>query len=343
MTYPAPSSRRRMIGFGAACLFGVSTLAITASVAAAAEPGDKDSKEIRIESDSLLISGDATDRQIVLLGDPMAKVLPVPDEPPEVAELTRQIELDVAELTGPDVLGPIIAFHEGEDWEELAALGEELGQLHAGMYDETIEETVMEKDGKRVVKRVIVGGKDMTPEQREAFEAKIEAKAAALEAKMAAREAAIGDHEKAIEHKMERIEKRIEANSEEIERIMEERFGADFEAKVEAQAELIEYLVESCEDAELNKGETRIIERADTQGEVFRLACIEGDRANLKAAATLAAVDSHPGITAAEKAAFKAAAEGQKRKHVMVIRGDKSEMAEPPAPPAPPEAPLKGE
>ena len=338
MTYPAPSSRRRMIGFGAACLFGVSTLAITASVAAAAEPGNDDSHEIRIESDSLLISSDAADRQIVLLGDPMAKVLPVPDEPPEVAELTRQIELDVAELTGPDVLGPIIEWHDSEDWEELAALGEELGQLHAGMYDETIEETVTEKDGKRVVKRVIVGGKDMTPEQREAFEAKIEAKAAALEAKMAAREIAIGDHEKAVEHKMELIEKRIEANSEEIERIMEERFGADFEAKVEAQAELIEYLVETCEDAELNRGETRIIERADAQGEVFRLACVEGGRTNLKAASTFAAVDSHPGITSAEKAAFKAAAEGQKRKHVMVIRGDSSEAPVAPAPPAPPAA-----
>ena len=36
--------------------------------------------------------------------------------------------------------------------------------------------------------------------------------------------------------------------------------------------------------------------------------------------------------------AFKAAAEGQKRKHVMVIRGDLSEAPVAPAPPAPPAA-----
>lgn len=56
----------------------------------------------------------------------------------------------------------------------------------------------------------------------------------------------------------------------------------------------------------------------------------------------MAAVGSYPGITEAEKAAFRAAAKGEKRKHVVVIRGDKSETAEPPQPPAPPEAPLKG-
>ena len=342
MTYPAPSSRRRMIGFGAACLFGVSTLAITASVAAAGEPSDKESREIRIESNTLWLDGEAADRQIVMLGDPMAKVMPHPPEPPEVAELSRQIELDVAELTGPEGLGPIIAFHESEDWEELAALGEELSNLHSGMYGETVEETVTDENGKRIVKRRVIRAEDMTEEQREALEAKIEAKAAALEAKMKAREAAIGDHEKAVDQKVRLLEKRIEARTGEIERIMEERYGADFEAKVEAQAELIETLVDGCRDADLKTGETRIIERADAQGEVFRLACVEGSRENLHTEKAMAAVGSYPGITEAEKAAFRAAAKGEKRKHVVVIRGDKSETAEPPQPPAPPEAPLKG-
>lgn len=339
MTYPAPSSRRRMIGFGAACLFGVSTLAITASVAVAGEPEETETHEIRVESDTLLITSEKTDRQIVMLGDPMAKVIPVPDEPPEVAELHRQIELDVAELMGPDVLGPVIEMHESADWEEFGRLGEELGQLHASLDNEIVEETVTEENGKRIVKRRVINGTEMTEAEREVMVAKIEAKAAELEARMEAREAAIGDHEKAIDHKVKLLEQRIEARSGEIERIIEERFGADFEAKIEAQAELIEYLVESCEDAELNTGETRIIERADAQGEVFRLACVEGGRTNLKAASTLAVVDSHPGITSAEKAAFKAAAEGQKRKHVMVIRGDSSEAPVAPAPPAPPAAP----
>ncbi|MEX1249908.1 MAG: hypothetical protein WEA77_01755 [Hyphomonas sp.] len=198
-----------------------------------------------------------------------------------------------------------------------------------------------EEDGKRIVKRKVISARDMTPEQPEALGAEIEAKAAKLEARMAEREIAIGAHEKAIEHKMERLEKRIKMNSEGTERIMEERIGADFEAKVEAQAELIEYLVESWEDAKLNKGETRIIERADAQGEVFRLACVEGSRGNLKSGPALAAVGKYPGITEAGKAAFREADKGHKRKQVMVIRGDKSEAPEAPQPPLPPQAPLK--
>jgi hypothetical protein len=124
---------------------------------------------------------------------------------------------------------------------------------------------------------------------------------------------------------------------------MEARFGPAFEAKVEAQAGVIEALMESCKDAELAAGETRILEQADPDGEVFRLACVEGNRDRLKAAETLAAIGSHPGITAAEKAAFNAAAAGERRKQVMVIRTDASEAPEPPAPPAAPEPPLKGE
>src|SRR3990167_9495025 len=109
---------------------------------------------------------------------------------------------------------------------------------------------------------------------------------------------------------------------------METRFGDEFEAKIEAQAQVIEDLVDACHDAELAKGETKIIERKDPEGEVVRLACVEGGRDRLKDAATFAAVDSWPGITPAEKAAFKAAADGQKRKQVIVFRSDNSEMTE---------------
>ncbi|MEQ9506057.1 MAG: M56 family metallopeptidase [Hyphomonas sp.] len=339
MTYPAPSSRRRMIGFGAALLFGASTLAITASVASAGEPESTETYEFRIETDTHWISDGDDDRQIVLLGDPMSKVMPIPPVPPEVGELQRRIEIDVAELTGPEVLGPIISWHESEDWEEFADLAEEMSELHG----ELVEEVVTEEDGKRIVKRIHRGGKDMTPEQRDALEAKLEAKAAKLEARMAARESEMEAHEARIDQHVIMLEKRIEANADEVERIMEERFGADFEARVEAQAEVIEFLVDSCEDAELATGETRIIERADSEGEMFRLACIEGNRENLKAPATLAAIEAYPGLSADEIASFKKAAKGHKGKHVFVISNDSSDASEPPEPPAPPEPPLKGE
>jgi Zn-finger domain-containing protein len=146
-----------------------------------------------------------------------------------------------------------------------------------------------------------------------------------------------------VERKASVIEKRMERHGAEIERIMEQRFGPEFEARIEAQAELIEGLVEDCESATLTPGETRILEQADADGEVFRLACVEGKRDRLKATETLAAIDSHPGITAAEKAAFNAAAAGERRKQVMVIRTDVSEAPELPEPPAAPEPPLAGE
>ena len=332
MTYPAPSSRRRMIGFGAAVLFGASTLAITASVAAAGEPNDTETQELRIETDGLLITDAGSDRQIVMLGDPMAKVMPMPPEPPEVAELQRQIQADVAELTGAAVMGPVMDWQDSAEWQELTALAEELTMLHT----DTATETVEEVDGKRIVKRVVMRGNDMTPEQREATEAKLEAKAAALEAKMAARDAKMEAHEQVMDSQISLLETRIEAKSAEIERIMEKRFGPQFEARIEAQAALIERLVEECEGAELKAGETRIMERKDTDGETFRLACVKGGRDQLKAATTRAAVDSHPGITAAEKAAFNAAAAGERRKSVIVLRSD---FVQPPEPPEAPEAP----
>lgn len=339
MSYPAPSSRRRMIGFGVAVLFGVSTLAITSSVASAGEP-ESTTHEFRFDDGGIWINGEqVSDRQIVLLGDPMSKVMPIPPMPPEVAELQAQIELDVAEMTGPEMMGPIFEWHESKDGEEFAALAEEMAELHM----ETIEETVDEVDGHRTVMRVRIPHREMTEAQRDALEAKLEAKAAALEAKMEGREAAIDAHERSIEKKMMVIEKRIEANADKMERIIEARFDGEFEAKIEAQADLLEALIDDCTDATLSKGETRIIERTDAEGEVFRLACVEGDRAQLKSAATLAAVGSHPGITEAEKAAFKAATDGKRRKHVIKFETDGTEIPEPLQPAEPPAPPLKGE
>lgn len=337
MSYPAPSARRRMIGFGAALLFGVSTLAITSSVAAAGEPdesGASETHEFRFETNGLWIDGSDDDRQIVLLGDPMAKVMPPPGLPPEVEDLEKQIEIDAKLMSSPEMMGSILEWQSSDDWKEFEELSIEMANLAGEMVEHTVED-----DGKTVTVRVRTSGGEMTEEEREALMAKLEAKGAALEAKMAAREAEMDAHEAKIESKMIVIERRMEHNGAEIERIMDEHFGDGFEAKVEAQAEVIEYLVDTCQDAELAPGETRIIERADADGDMVRLACVEGDRARLKAAETLAAVENFPGITAAEKAAFKAAAEGQKRKHVIVFRSDDSEMPEPPAPSEPPEAP----
>ncbi|MBA4338471.1 MAG: hypothetical protein C0421_06460 [Hyphomonas sp.] len=349
MTYPAPSSRRRMIGFGAALLFGASTLAITASVAAAAEPENTESHEFRIETDGLWISGEDTNRQIVLLGDPMAKVMPMPEEPPELAELKAKIAADSVALSHIYAVDVAQDMASDADFQEITRLSIELSTLGAALGAEAASESL---------KMSFVG---MSEEEIDAwsndFEARMEAKAADIEVRAAVIEAQMEEHgarmeanfddqsriDDEVERKASVIEKRMERHGAEIERIMEQRFGPEFEARIEAQAELIEGLVEDCESATLTPGETRILEQADADGEVFRLACVEGRRDRLKAAETLAVIDSHPGITAAEKAAFNAAAAGERRKQVMVIRTDVSEAPEPPEPPAAPEPPLKGE
>jgi beta-lactamase regulating signal transducer with metallopeptidase domain len=326
MTYPAPSSRRRMIGFGAALLFGVSTLAITASVAAAAEPKDKQTKEIRIESNTLWIDGEAADRQIVMLSDPMAKVIPHPPMPPEVEELQRQIDADVAELTGPEMMGIYMNFAEGEDFAEitrmsaeLALLGAELGALGASEAMRVNFEAMSEAE---------------IEAWEQDFEARMEAKAAAIEARAAEMEKRIEKHttkidartEAEIEKKMAVIERRIEANADRIEKIVEERFGPEFEARIEAQGKVIEDLVEACKTKKIADGETTIIERKDIDGEPVRVACVKGNRAALKSDKALAYVGNYPGITEAEKAKFRAAAKGERGKQVFVIRSGDTDV-----------------
>lgn len=346
MSYPAPSSRRRMIGFGAALLFGVSTLAITSSVAVAGEPKDKDVHEFRIETDGLWISDGDSDRQIVLLSDPMSKVMPIDPHPPELAELESKIAADSAELSKVYAIDVARDMTNDPDFQEITRLSVELALMGSELGEEAANESLkMSFSGM---------SEDEIEAWSNAFEARMEAKSAELEARAAEMEAKMELHGARLEarfddqsrmdadaeRKVAIIEKRIERHSADIERIMNERFGPEFEARIEAQADLVEELVSACEDAELSTGETRIIERKDADGEAVRLACVEGDRANLKATAALAAVDSYPGITEAEKAAFKAASEGQKRKHVMVFRSDgDGDMMDPPAAPETPETP----
>lgn len=342
MTYPAPSSRRRLIGFGAALVFGVSTLAITSSVAAAGEPKEDGAHETRIVSKGLWIEGDS-DRQIVLLSDPMSKVMPNPGLPPRAAEIQARIQADVQEMTGPEVMGAVIDLSTDEDFIEIGRLSAELAALGAELGIEG------------ALGSLNVNFSGMSEEEIEAwaeeFEAKMEFRSDELEARAAEMEIRIQKHadriEARVDHDAEKhvavIEKRIEAHAAELEKIMEDHFGPEFEARVEAQAAVVEGLVEDCEDAKLAKGETKILERKDVDGETVRLACVEGDREALKSEKVLAIVRNHPGMTDAERAAFREAADGKRKTNVFVIRDDghSVEIKAPHAPGAPdaPDAP----
>lgn len=335
MTYPAPSSRRRLIGFGAAVVFGVSTLAITSSVAAASEPKDDAQHEFKVVSKGLLIEGEG-DRQIVLLSDPMSKVLPEPAVPPRAAEIQARIQADVAEMTGPAVMGAIINLSSDEDFIEIGRLSAELAALGAELGIES------------ALASLNMNFSGMSEEEIEAwadeFEAKVESRSDEIEARAAQMEIKIQKHadrlEARVDHDAEKkvavIEKRIEAHAAELEKIMEDHFGPEFEARVEAQAAVVENLVKDCETAKLGKGETKILERKDVDGETVRLACVEGDRAALKSEKTLAALRNHPGVTDAEQAAFRDAAEGKRKTNVFVIRDHDGESVGAPDAPHPP-------
>ncbi|MFN7180895.1 hypothetical protein, partial [Hyphomonas sp.] len=160
------------------------------------------------------------------------------------------------------------------------------------------------------------------------------AKAAAIEARAADMEKRMAKHtikidaraEAEVEKKMAVIERRIEANSDRIEKIVEERFGPEFEARIQAQAKVIEDLVEDCRKKPIADGETAVIERKDVDGDTVRLACVKGDRAALKSEKALAYVGNYPGITEAEKAKFRAAAKGHRGKQVFVVRSGDADI-----------------
>lgn len=191
---------------------------------AAAEPENTESHAIRIETAGLLISNEDADRQIILLGDPMSKVMPLPPEPPELADLKAKIAADSAELAQIYTVDLVLDMTSDPDFQEITRLSIELSGLGAELGAEAASESL----------KMSFSG--MSDEEIEAWA---------------------------------------------------DEFGSEMEATE-----------------------------------------------------TLGAIDSHPVITAAEKAAFNAAAAGERSKQVMVIRID---VVEAPEPLAAPEPPLKGE
>ncbi|OYW83705.1 MAG: hypothetical protein B7Z22_12110, partial [Hyphomonas sp. 32-62-5] len=179
MSYPAPDSRRRWIGFGAAVLLGTTALVGTASVAAA---GEHKSKDLKIQNGTLWLNGEKIDnRQVVLLTDPVEGILPTPPVPPDVEELSAAIASDVAELTGPEMLGEVIDMSTDPDFHEITRLSTELAMMGASLGTQAAFEGIS------------MNFAGMSEEEIEAwsedFEARMEAKAAEIEARAAEMEA----------------------------------------------------------------------------------------------------------------------------------------------------------
>lgn len=342
MSYPAPDTRRRWIGFGAALLLGTTALAGTASVAAAGETAKKD---LKIQNGALWLDGEKIEnRQVVLLSDPVKGLIPNPPLPPEVHQMTLDIAADAADLADKDVRVKMLRMGKGQDLEEITRLSTELALMGASLGTEAAFESLSMN---------FAGMSDAEIEAwAENFEARMEAKAADIEARAAAMEAEIESRaetmeahwEAADEARIIAIERRIEANAERIETEVERLYGDAFEAKIAGRTRAIPEMVEECAGLTLADGETRIVERQVAEGESVKLACVAGGPEVLREAETVTFINSNPGLSDEEKAKFLAqSAEGKRtfifsngtrRTHSFTFEG-----TPPPETPAAPEAP----
>lgn len=343
MSYPAPDTRRRWIGFGAAVLLGTTALVGTASVAAA---GENDRKDLKIQSGSLWLDGEKVDnRQVVLLSDPVRGLVPNPPLPPEVQALTVQIARDAAELADP-----AMDMANDPDFQEITRLSTELAMLGAELGMEAAGESLrMSFSG--MSEDEIEAWADEFEHRMEIRAAEIEARAEAMEARIESRSDAMEARwEKANEARIIAIERRIEADAERIEAEVERLYGKDFEAKIEARTNLIPKLVEECVDLKLADGEIRILERKSDDGEPIKLACVSGGPNALRTEKTTTFISSNTDLSDEEKAKFLAEATDKKRtfiisnekkmKQKFTFEGDATPPATPEAP-KPPEPPAE--
>lgn len=338
MSYPAPDSRRRWIGFGAAILLGTTALVGTASVAAA---GEHKSKDLKIQNGTLWLNGEKIDnRQIVLLTDPVQDIVPTPPVPPEVEQLSASIAADVAELTGPEMLGDVIDMSKDPEFLEITRLSTELAMMGASLGTQAAFEGISMNFAGMSEDEIEAWSQDFEA-RMEAKAAEIEARAAEMEAKMEQRSALLEARmDAASEARAQAIERRIEANAARIEAEVERHYGKDFEARIEARTAVIPELVEECVALNLADGETRIIERKTDDGLSVKIACSAGNKDVLRSQATMGYINSNTGLSEEEKARFRQQfSAGDKRIFTFSTRTSTDKTPAAPPPPAAPKAP----
>lgn len=338
MSYPAPDSRRRWIGFGAAILLGTTALVGTASVAAA---GEHKSKDLKIQNGTLWLNGEKIDnRQIVLLTDPVQDIVPTPPVPPEVEQLSASIAADVAELTGPEMLGDVIDMSKDPEFLEITRLSTELAMMGASLGTQAAFEGISMNFAGMSEDEIEAWSQDFEA-RMEAKAAEIEARAAEMEAKMEQRSALLEARmDAASEARAQAIERRIEANAARIEAEVERHYGKDFEARIEARTAVIPELVQECVALNLADGETRIIERKTDDGLSVKIACSAGNKDVLRSQATMGYINSNTGLSEEEKARFRQQfSAGDKRIFTFSTRTSTDKTPAAPPPPAAPKAP----
>ena len=299
MTHPTPSKTARLAGGTAAAILGAAALIATSSVPANA--GEREHHELRMEDGAIYIDGKVIpDRRIIILGEPFEGIEPGMEFDEEISRLTREMTAD-----GDQISKIVTTFTANmptfspEDDAEFQALMEELNDLHMNMdidfeaMDENMSDEEWEAWG----------------EKWEKWGSELEKRADKIAAEYEARaEAYEKDMEPEIERMTLELETSLEGKAMKLEALIEEKFGADFERRIDMTSKALDDLVKECRDVSMDDGDTQVMSRTIELGEgkkTIKIACVGGGSDALRSAKTLAVINSSKKLCDVEKKSFR--------------------------------------
>ena len=311
MTHPAPPRTRRLAGGAATAVIGAAALIATSSVPANA--GEREHRELRIENGTVYLNGELIpDRRIIVLGEPFEGIEPGPEVTAEINRLSREMAEDskvigriTAKITSnvPEITLAL------EDDAEFQALMAELNELP--LVSNFQDVVVDVQDGAEIHFEGEMSEEDWEEWGRK-WEAWGEKFGERAESWAAAHEARAEELHESLEPELERmtseLEARLEAKSIKLETLIDQKFGADFEHRIEETSTALDDLVAECRDANLSDGETKVMSRTLGVGKdekTVKIACVKGDETALRSAKTMAVINSSRDLCDVEKESFR--------------------------------------
>jgi len=311
MTHPAPTRTRRLAGGAATAVIGAAALIATSSVPANA--GEREHRELRIENGTVYLNGELIpDRRIIVLGEPFEGIEPGPEVTAEINRLSREMAEDskvigriTAKITSnvPEITLAL------EDDAEFQALMAELNELP--LVSNFQDVVVDVQDGAEIHFEGEMSEEDWEEWGRK-WEAWGEKFGERAESWAAAHEAHAEELHESLEPELERmtseLEARLEAKSIKLETLIDQKFGADFENRIEETSAALDDLVAECRDANLSDGETKVMSRTLGVGKnekTVKIACVKGDETALRSAKTMAVINSSKDLCDVEKESFR--------------------------------------
>ena len=315
MTHPAPTRTRRLAGGAAATVLGIAALAATSSVTAnAGEPEHREQHELKIDGSTVYLDGMLVpDRQIVILGEPFAGLEPSHEFDAEISRLSEEMAKEgarIGQITARITAEASQITWSPEDDAEFQALMDELKDLPLVAdfnKDFNVDFTgeMSDEDWEAWGEKWEQWGEQFE-ERAEQWADAYEARADAIEARA---EAMHEQLEPQLEQMSAEIEARMEAKSAKLEALIEQKFGPDFEARIEATSDAIDELVGQCRDTDLADGETRVMTRSidipDGGKREVKIACVKGDATALRSAKAMAVIDHDKSLCPEEKQSFR--------------------------------------